>query len=178
MNDRILVVNDDPSIRAILAGLLRKSYTIDTAATGESALELAAREPPAVVLLDIILPGIDGYETCRRLKSSLFDSEVQVIMISASSSQEEQLRAFEAGADAYMVKPVDANVLRSEVQLHSAFVTPSAAWPRSRPRSNPAARNSSNWSRIENGRWALLRTWLFSPSQEWPSRGMRRRANT
>ena len=118
MKDRILVVDDDPSIRAILAGLLRKSYTIDTAATGEIALELAAREAPAVVLLDIMLPGIDGYETCRRLKSSLFDGKVQVIMISAASSQEEQFRAFEAGADAYMVKPVDANVLRSEVQLH------------------------------------------------------------
>ena len=81
-------------------------------------MELAAREAPAIVLLDIMLPGMDGYETCRRLKSAFSANKVQVIMVSAASSQEEQIRDFDAGADAYMIKPVDANVLRSEVQLH------------------------------------------------------------
>ena len=64
------------------------------------------------------MPGIDGYEACRRLKAKFNGEHVQVIMVSAASSEEEQVRAFRVGADAYMVKPIDPCVLRSQVQLH------------------------------------------------------------
>jgi putative two-component system response regulator len=116
MNHRVLVVDDDRTARDLIAGLLRKFYDVVAAAGGEEALALASQRPPAVVLLDIMMPGIDGYETCRRLKTEFAGKCIQVIMVSAASSGEEQARAFELGADAYMVKPFDPQVLCSEVR--------------------------------------------------------------
>jgi putative two-component system response regulator len=118
MNNRILVVDDDRASRTLIAGVLGRTYPVATAASGEEALALAAGQTPALVLLDIVMPGIDGYETCRRLKMTFPRENIQVIMVSAISSEEEQVRAFQVGADAYLVKPFDPNVLRSQVQLH------------------------------------------------------------
>jgi response regulator RpfG family c-di-GMP phosphodiesterase len=121
MSNRVLVVDDDRSVRNLIAGLLRRYYEVVTAASGEEALALVAQLPPAVVLLDIVMPGIDGYETCRRLKTEFAARNIQVIMLSAASSAEEQSRAFELGADAYMVKPFDPFVLCSEVRSQFRF---------------------------------------------------------
>lgn len=118
MKDRVLVVDDDRTVRELVSGLLRGSYEVATAASGEEALAAAARHMPGLVILDIAMPGIDGHETCRRLKADFAGEPLQVIMLSARSSREEQLRAFEAGADAYLVKPFDPNVLLSEVRVH------------------------------------------------------------
>lgn len=118
MSNRVLVVDDARTIRDLIVGLLRRDYEVAAAASGEEALVLARQQTPAVVLLDIMMPGIDGYETCRRLKSMFLGKGIQVIMVSAASSQEEQRRAFEVGADGYLVKPFDPCVLRSEVRLH------------------------------------------------------------
>ena len=118
MNNRILVVDDDKTARLFTAGLLRSNYEVVTAASGEEALVIVAQQAPAIVLLDIIMPGIDGYETCRRLKSEFKGKHIQVIMVSVASSEEEQAYAFMVGADAYLVKPIDPYVLRSEVRLH------------------------------------------------------------
>ena len=96
MNDRVLVVDDDPTVHNLIAGLLRKFYDVVTAASGEEALTLAAQQPPAVVLLDIMMPGIDGCETCHRLKTEFTGENIQIIMVSAASSGEEQSRAFQA----------------------------------------------------------------------------------
>ena len=116
MNNRVLVVDDDPTARNLIAGLLRKFYNVVTAASGKEALDMAAQQPPAIVLLDIVMPGIDGYETCRRLKTEYASKNIQVIMVSAAASREEQSLAFELGADAYLVKPFDPYVLCSEVR--------------------------------------------------------------
>jgi putative two-component system response regulator len=70
------------------------------------------------VLLDIMMPGIDGYETCRRIKATPLGVRVQVVMVSAQSSHEEQLRAYGMGADDYLVKPVNIQELRSRLRLH------------------------------------------------------------
>ena len=115
---RILVVDDDEAIRRLFARLLQNDYELAVAADGEEALETAMRFQPELVLLDLQLPGIDGYETCSRLKASPFGEHVFIIIVSARSSREEQLRAFACGADDYLVKPLDAQELRSRVRLH------------------------------------------------------------
>jgi putative two-component system response regulator len=117
-NKRILVVDDDRTVRELTVAWLRSSYEVHTAASGDEALAIAAQTPPGVVLLDIMMPGIDGYETCRRLRSLFTGEALQIIMVSGCSSLKEQLQAHEAGADAYLVKPIDACVLRSSAQLH------------------------------------------------------------
>ena len=113
---RILIVDDDAAIRRLLRGLLRSEYRLAEAASGEQAVEILPAFCPDLVLLDILLPGIDGCETCRRIKAS--QTNVQIVMISAISSAEQQLRAFEVGADDYLVKPFDPQDLRARVRLH------------------------------------------------------------
>ena len=118
VSKKILIVDDDDAFRRLLAALLRDDGQLETAASGEEALEKTPRFLPDLVLLDIMMPGIDGYETCRRLKTGPHGERLHVIMVSARSSREEQALAFEVGADDYIVKPIDPHELRSRVQLH------------------------------------------------------------
>ena len=115
---RILIVDDDPAIRRLLRAVLQRDYTLEEASTGDKALGILPAFAPDLVLLDIAMPGIDGYETCRRLKSVAVNTALQVIMVSAKSSKQEQLQAYEAGADDYVIKPFDPQDLLARVQLH------------------------------------------------------------
>jgi len=115
---RILIVDDDRDTRRLLLAVLRRDYLLDEAASGEEGLEKLSKFAPDIVLLDIMMPGIDGYETCRRIRYTHFGQQVQVIVVSAKSSPQEQLRGHEAGADDYVVKPIDPPELLSRVQLH------------------------------------------------------------
>ncbi len=114
----VLLVDDDPSVRRLFRALLSRTCTVREAASGEQAVEIATLWSPDLVLLDIMMPGIDGYETCRRLKASSAPQPPQIIMVSGKSATAEQARAFEVGADDYLIKPVDPAELRSRVELH------------------------------------------------------------
>ena len=113
---RILIVDDDEAIRRLLKRLLQSEYELGEAAAGQQALEILPGVLPDLVLLDIMMPGIDGYEVCRRIKA--IRSDVQIIMVSSMSSAGQQSRAFEVGADDYLVKPFDPQDLRARVRLH------------------------------------------------------------
>jgi cyclic di-GMP phosphodiesterase len=113
----VLVVDDDPSVRRLFRKLLACDYNVQEAATGEEAVEIVASWTPDLVLLDIMMPGMNGYEVCGRIKSVL-DPEPQVVMVSARSTSSERTRAFEMGADDYLVKPVKPAELRSRIKLH------------------------------------------------------------
>ena len=92
---KILIVDDDTAIRRLLTALLRQDFVTVEAASGEEALETLSGFAADVLLLDIMLPGLDGWEICRRVKSGPSGAHVQVIMVSAKSSKAEQLRAYE-----------------------------------------------------------------------------------
>jgi cyclic di-GMP phosphodiesterase len=113
---KILIVDDDPAIRRLYRATLADEFELHEAASGEEALMLAAAVAFDLLLLDISMPGLGGYKTCRRLKSAP-DRAPQIIMVSARSSSEEQIEAFGVGADDYLVKPVNPCDLRSRVQL-------------------------------------------------------------
>src|SRR5262245_37553960 len=113
----VLIVDDDPAIRRLFRAVLQRDWNVVEAAGGAAALEISPAVEPAVVLLDIQMPGLSGYRLCRQLKA-VCRWTPQVIMVSARSAQQEQLKAFDAGADDYLVKPVDPCDLRSRVQLH------------------------------------------------------------
>ena len=105
---RILVVDDQPeSIRLLHAVLSPRGYSVDSVSSGAEALERLAAEPaPDLVLLDVVMPEIDGYEVCRRIRATPATELLPVVMITASSG-EERLRALEAGADDFLMKPFD-----------------------------------------------------------------------
>ncbi|MHB8973286.1 MAG: HD domain-containing phosphohydrolase [Pirellulaceae bacterium] len=115
---RILLVDDDPAICQLLTAVLHTDYTLAESATGQAALAMQSRFAPDIVLLDAVLPGLDGYETCRRLKQVTGGPVPQVIIVSGRSSSQEQLRAYEAGADDYITKPLDPHDLLARIGLH------------------------------------------------------------
>ncbi|SFM76933.1 PAS domain S-box protein [Methanolobus profundi] len=103
----ILIVDDDPLNVKLLETFLSKDYKILKAYSGEDALSIIGMEEVDLVLLDIMMPGIDGYEVCRRIKSSRSTQFIQVVMITALSSRDDRIMGLEAGADEFLVKPID-----------------------------------------------------------------------
>lgn len=112
MTARILVVDDVPAnLRLLEAKLRAEYYEVALAASGPEALALATAWSPDVVLLDVMMPGMDGYEVCRRLKSQSATSHIPVVMVTALTEQAERVRGLEAGADDFISKPVDTQLL-------------------------------------------------------------------
>ena len=114
---RILIVDDSPLIRRVIRdALTRDSYTILEAVDGESALELFLREKLDIVLLDITMPKIDGIAVCRQIKQLAGRHRIPVLMITGRDDETSVERAFAAGADEYITKPIHPVVLRHRVR--------------------------------------------------------------
>lgn len=110
----VLIIEDEESIASFIRMYLEKEgYEVHVAGTGEDGLELARDKNPAVILLDIMLPGIDGFEVCRRLRH---DSEVPVIMLTARDASTDKVVGLELGADDYITKPFDPRELVARVK--------------------------------------------------------------
>ena len=115
----VLVVDDEPVNIKIFMELLRSDYTIKVATNGEKALQIALSDtPPDLILLDVIMPGIDGYEVCRRLKAEPRTKGIPVIFITAKGGEEDQSKGFELGAVDYVTKPFSPMVVKARVRTH------------------------------------------------------------
>jgi phosphoserine phosphatase RsbU/P len=116
---RILVVDDTPANIKILADLLRKDHILSVATRGADALEIACtEEPPDLVLLDIMMPEMDGYEVCRRLKADAHTRDVPVIFVTAMSEVDDETKGFALGAVDYITKPIQPAIVRARVAAH------------------------------------------------------------
>jgi adenylate cyclase len=112
---RILVVDDEPAnVRLLEAILTPRGYDVPTASSGEEALAMIAEAPPDLVLLDIVMPGLDGYEVCRRIREQTDTAYLPVVMVTASGD-EQKVMALEAGADDFLTKPVNQSELLARV---------------------------------------------------------------
>jgi class 3 adenylate cyclase/CheY-like chemotaxis protein len=112
----ILVVDDLPqNVKLMDAVLTPRGFVVHTATSGEEALEWLSTQVPDLVLLDILMPGIDGYETCRRIRANEATSFLPVVMVTASGA-EQKLRAIEAGADDFVTKPFEQAELLARVR--------------------------------------------------------------
>jgi len=114
---RILVVDDNETNRLILTEILADGFELYVASSGEECLGIAVEVEPDLVLLDIMMPGIDGYETCRRLRQIPELRYTKVIMVSAKAMLSERLRGYEAGADDYVTKPFDDAEMLSKIRV-------------------------------------------------------------
>ena len=113
---KILVVDDDPDVRLLVEARLRSNgYTAVAAEDGEACIAACRREKPALLVLDLGLPKIDGFEVCRRVKADPSTRAIPIIVLSAKSQQTDKDLAVAAGADGYMPKPFDAGVLLREI---------------------------------------------------------------
>jgi two-component system KDP operon response regulator KdpE len=111
---RVLVIDDEPQIRrALRAGLERSGHEVLLAATGEEGLDEAALHPPDLVILDLAMPGIDGFEVCRQLREW---SQVPILVLSVREGEEEKIRALDLGADDYLTKPFSMGELGARMR--------------------------------------------------------------
>lgn len=129
MPDRILIVDDDlDSLKLIGLMLQRQGYEITVASSGAQALGKAQSEEPNLIILDIMMPDMDGYEVCRRLRQNPVTEPIPIIMFTAKSAVDDKVAGFEAGADDYLTKPTHPAELASRVK---AVLARSAALRRS-----------------------------------------------
>jgi two-component system, OmpR family, response regulator MtrA len=121
---RILSVEDDERIRtAVKLALEDEGWTVDEAGSGEEAIDLFHRSVPDVVLIDIMLPGIDGFELCRTLRKS---SDVPIVMVTARNDTHDVVAGLEAGADDYLTKPFAPKELSARIRALLRRIRPSA----------------------------------------------------
>lgn len=121
---RILVVDDEPEIASFIRrGLIYKGYTVDVAHSGEEALDTARDHTPDLVILDLMLPGTDGIEVCRRLRAA---DDVPIIMLTARDTTEQKIAGLDAGADDYVTKPFSFDELLARVRAALRRRTPSS----------------------------------------------------
>jgi diguanylate cyclase (GGDEF)-like protein len=123
---RILVVDDDRNLRKIIGTNLEiHGYAVETAADGEEALRAVETSPPDLILLDLMMPKMDGYEVARRIRSHANPTirAVPIIMLTAKGEDEDKLRGFEAGADDYVTKPFGPKELLARVRAKLQRVT-------------------------------------------------------
>ena len=108
---KVLVVDDLPANVKLITAILKKDYEIIPAYSGEEAIEKVESEKPDIVLLDVMMPGIDGYEVCKRIKQGDSTRFTPVVMITALSDVEDRIKAIEVGADDFLTKPINSQEL-------------------------------------------------------------------
>ncbi len=114
MTERILVIEDDSQIADLLRrGLIYEGYVVEIAADGESGLSAARDRPPDMVLLDLMLPGVDGLTVCRRLRAA---SAVPILILTAKEAVPDRVAGLDAGADDYLVKPFSFDELLARIR--------------------------------------------------------------
>ena len=119
---KILIVDDEPNNLALLNEVLSNDYCLAFARNGKEALAGVEKHQPALILLDIQMPDMDGYEVCRRLKADSKTKHIPVIFISAMSQDIDQTKGFEIGAVDYITKPISPPVVKARVRTHLSLV--------------------------------------------------------
>ncbi|MFC1650884.1 response regulator, partial [Candidatus Latescibacterota bacterium] len=114
----ILIVDDTPENIDVLVGILSDEYKIKVALNGEKALQIVVTSPPDLILLDIMMPGMDGYEVCRRLKKSAFTRKIPIIFVTAKGETKDETQGFDLGAVDYITKPVSPPIVKARIKTH------------------------------------------------------------
>lgn len=118
----ILVVDDTPDNLTLMSGLLKDNYRVKIANNGERALKIAQSDtPPDLILLDIMMPEMDGYEVCRRLKADSKTRDIPVIFLTAKTEVVDETHGFELGASDYITKPISPPIVLARVETHLAI---------------------------------------------------------
>ncbi|CAM2064823.1 Response regulator [Sulfidibacter corallicola] len=118
---RVLITDDEPNNLQLMRQILRDDYHISTATDGPMALEVASKVVPDIILLDVMMPGMDGYEVCTRLKANPETARIPVIFVSARAEIEDEDRGFQVGAVDYITKPVSRPIVLARTATHLAL---------------------------------------------------------
>jgi CheY-like chemotaxis protein len=113
---KILIADDEPGVRLIVSRILEEEYMVLEAADGEEAIDIAKGQQPALVLMDLMMPKMDGYAACSRIKSDQVTKEIKVVMLTAVGHELNKKYAEEMGADGYITKPFARESLLEEMR--------------------------------------------------------------
>lgn len=119
---KLLLVDDEPTNLQVLRQILQDDYRLLFAKDGDKALELALQESPALILLDVMMPGMTGYEVCARLKAQAATAPIPVIFVTALAEVADEAHGFDVGAVDYITKPVSPAIVRARVRTHLSLV--------------------------------------------------------
>jgi signal transduction histidine kinase len=133
---RVLVVDDNPDLRAYVANLLKPTYAVVTAVDGVEALDVLRADPPDLVLSDVMMPRLDGFGLVRALRADPRTSSIPVILLSARAGEESAVQGLDAGSDDYLVKPFSARELIARVRTHVALSRARREWTAELERTN------------------------------------------
>lgn len=113
----ILIVDDEPSNIQLLSGILKERFKVKAAKNGTKAIEIAHKEPqPDLILLDVMMPEMDGYQVCERLKGDPETDQIPIVFITGNASDEEKQRGMAMGAVDYLIKPVQPETLMALIE--------------------------------------------------------------
>ncbi len=121
IKETIVVVDDVPQNLALLNGILKPLYKIKAATSGETALKIIAMEKPSLILLDIMMPGMDGYEVCRRIRDNPETRNIPIIFVTAKVETSDEAFGLSLGAVDYVHKPINTAILKARVKTHLAL---------------------------------------------------------
>lgn len=168
---KVLVIDDEPQIRrALRVGLEQNQYEVLMAATGEEGLDIAASKSPDLIVLDIAMPGKNGFEVCKELREW---TKTPIIILSVRDNEEEKIRALDLGADDYLTKPFDVDELRARVRTGKRILDLQAALIHAQDDLQSAAAHDSLtglWNR--GATLDLLRREVFRRQRTWDALGV------
>ena len=116
--NRVLIVDDEPGNIKILANVLTADYALSVATSGEQALQIAQVQAPDIILLDMVMPGMDGIQVCELLKADNETKDIPVIFVTSMSDNANEERGLEAGAVDYISKPISPPIVKARVKIH------------------------------------------------------------
>jgi DNA-binding response OmpR family regulator len=114
---KILIVDDDETVTRFLREALEEEYEITTSSTGEKALLMITQDKPHIVLLDIMMPGLNGLEVCQKIRENSNTADLKILMLSAKSMLNDRMEGYKVGADDYLIKPFDAEELLAKIKV-------------------------------------------------------------
>jgi serine phosphatase RsbU (regulator of sigma subunit) len=117
----ILIVDDAPENLDLISGILKTTYKVKVAKSGEHALKIIAKSSPDLILLDVMMPEMDGYEVCRRLKSDDITKDVPIIFVTAMEQESDETKGFELGAADYITKPISPSIVQARIKTQLAL---------------------------------------------------------
>jgi DNA-binding response OmpR family regulator len=124
---RVLVVDDDLDVAKSIEATLRRHYQVSVVYSGVGAIKEARRHSPDIIVLDVVMPGMDGLETCRQLRVDPGLADIPILFLTALGRPEDRVAGFQAGADDYLTKPFDLEELRLRIKAILRRVTPATA---------------------------------------------------
>ena len=116
----VLIVDDDPTVREVLGLILGDEFVVRYAATGGDAIDALALRPPDAMVLDVMMPGVDGYDVLEVRRERGLAPETCVVILSAEDDERSLVRSWALGADAYLTKPIDPEQIATKVRGHLA----------------------------------------------------------